>query len=170
MAEPTPPPPTPSPGGPDRRALLEAYQNLVRSEQDRRASEAVPEVAAPSGRGFWVTTIVAILGLSALLVTQPAWLFTPPPNEAPTIMDASLRVRMYVEIERIERFRSDSARLPATLTEAGGDSTGLTYRVEDGGYTLTGVNGSRALAYTPDMPRDEFLGDSYRIIRERGRP
>jgi len=142
----------------------------VRSEQDRRASEAQPTVAAPSGHGFWITTILAIVGLTALLVSQPAWLFTPPPNEAPAIVEASLRVRMFVEIERIERFRSDSARLPATLAEAGGDSTGLTYRVEDGGYTLTGVNGSRALAYTPDMSREEFLGDSYRIIRERGRP
>jgi len=149
--------------------LLEAYQNLVRSEQDRRVSETHAAPESPGGRVFWIITLTLIVVLASLLTIQPAWLFTKPVPESPALMDASLRVRMFVEIERIEQFRRDSLRLPATLAEAGIGTDGLTYEVEDGRYTLTGVNGDRALAYSSDMPRETFLGDSYRLIRERGR-
>jgi len=170
MAEPTPPsPPAPS-GQPDRRALLEAYQNLVRSEHDKRLSEPGLQPEVPSGNGFWITMVLAIVALASLLVVQPGWLFTQPVPETPAVSDASLRVRMYVEIERINQFRSDSGHLPPTLAEAHVPEDGLTYQVQDGQYTLTGVNGSLGLAYTSDTPPDSFLGDSYRLIRERGRP
>lgn len=170
MAQPTPPP-SPAPSGqPDRRALLEAYQNLVRSEQDRRESESHLQPAEPSGHGFWITTSVTIIVLGALLVLQPAWLFTKMEQEPPAVSEASLRVRMFVEIDRIERFRSDSGRLPATLAEAGVPPDGLIFNVEDGRYTLTGVNGALSLVYSSDTPPQTFLGDSYRLIRERGRP
>lgn len=170
MAEPTPPPaPAPS-GQPDRRALLEAYQSVVKSEQERRVSEAQPRPVPSSGWGFWITTAALIVTLAALLITQPAWMFNKPVEEPAAIVDASLRVRMFVEIERIERFRRDSARLPATLAEAGIPGDGLTYEPYDGGYTLTGANGPHALAYSSDTPPDSFLGDSYRLVRERGRP
>ncbi len=172
MAEPTPPPaPSPAPSGqPDRRALLEAYQSLVKSEQDRRVSAAHLPPDRPSGQGFWIGALVAIVALAGLLFLQPGWLFTKPVQESTTLMDASLRVRMFVEIERIEQFRRDSTRLPATLDEAGVPGDGLDYDVEDGHYTLTGTNGPRVLAYSSDTPPETFLGDSYRLIRERGRP
>ncbi len=170
MAEPTPtPPPAPS-GEPDRRALLEAYQSLVKSEQDRRVSGTELQPEQPSGRGFWLVAMTLIVALAALLVTQPAWLFTKPVQESPALLDASLRVRMFVEIERIAQFHRDSTRLPATLAEAGVPGDGLTYELEEGGYTLTGMNGPRALVYHSDTPPETFLGDSYRLIRERGRP
>lgn len=170
MAESTPPrPPAPS-GQPDRRALLEAYQNLVRSEHDKRLSHAEPQPAVSSGNGFWITMVLVIAALASLLVVQPGWLVTPRVQEPPAVSEASLRVRMYVEIERINQFRSDSGHLPATLAEAQVPGDGLTYQVQDGRYTLTGVNGSLALAYTSDTPPDSFLGDSYRLIRDRGRP
>jgi hypothetical protein len=170
MADPTPPPaPAPS-GQPDRRALLAAYQSVVKSEQDRRIADAQPEPVQSSGWGFWITTTVLIVGLATLLITQPAWMFNRPVQEPAAVVDASLRVRMFVEIERIERFRRDSARLPATLAEAGIPGDGLTYEPYDGGYTLTGASGPRALAYSSGTPPETFLGDSYRLLRERGRP
>ena len=170
MAEPTPPrPPTPS-GQPDRRALLAAYQNLVRSEEDKHHSEAHRQPAEPSGRGFWITMSLAIIALSALLLLQPGWLFTKPAVETPEVTEASLRVRMFVEIERIERFQSDSGRLPASLGEAGVPEDGLTFQVSEGSYILTGISGTRTLSYSPETSAMTFLGDSYRIIRERGRP
>lgn len=170
MAEPTPPP-SPAPSGqPDRRALLEAYQTLVKSEQDRRVSETHLQPDAPSGRGFWIGALALIVVLAVLLVTQPGWLFTKPVQESPVLVDASLRVRMFVEIERIEQFRRDSTRLPASLAEAGIPDDGLTYEAGYGSYTLTGTNRGHTLVYSSGTPPETFLGDSYRIIRDRGRP
>lgn len=170
MAEPTPPRPLTPSGQPDRRALLEAYQNLVRSEEDKHHSEAHRQPIEPSGRGFWITMSLAIIALSALLLLQPGWLFTKPAAEAPAVTEASLRVRMFVEMERIEQFRSDAGRLPASLSEAGVPEDGLTFHVSDGSYILTGMNGTLSLSYSSETPASTFLGDSYRIVRERGRP
>lgn len=167
---PDPPQPSPAPqGDPDRRALLEAYQDVVREDTDRRNSQpTVPTL--PSRTGVRLLTGALLVALVVVLVQRPAWLFTRPPVEPPALQDASLRVRMYVEIDRVERFRAGRGRLPATLAEAGGDSTGLRYQVVDTGFTLAGQNGGTALTYSSATRAKDFLGDSYTIIRNRKRP
>jgi hypothetical protein len=114
----------------------------------------------------------AIVVLLGVLLLQPAWLFPPAPLETPALREASVRVRMYVEMDRVEQFRNAKGRLPATLMEAGGDTTGLVYSTADDGYTLVGRDNGFSLTYTSTAgiaPRD-FLGDSYRLIAQRKRP
>ena len=164
-----PPPPTPQPSGQhDRTKLLEAYQNLVRAEEEKRTSVAVP-IPTESRAPFWVSTLLLIAGLSSVLILQPEWLFPRPPVESPALREASLRVRMFVEIDRIERFRAENGRLPATLREARADSAGLLYRSSDASYNVVGRNGPLSLTYTSSMTPQDFLGQSYHLIAMRVR-
>lgn len=165
MAQAPPPSPTPS-GQHDRTKLLEAYQNLVRAEQEKRNSVAVP--APPESRAaYWITMLVLIAGLTSLLVLQPRWLFPRPPEESPALREASLRVRMFVEIDRIEQFRSLNGRLPLNLREAKADSIGLQYKPDQASYTLAGRNGPLTLTYSSSMTPQLFLGKSYDLISMR---
>jgi len=113
---------------------------------------------------------LTIAGLAALLVLQPGWLFVRPAPEPPQLQEASLRIRMYVEIDHINRYRIANGRLPSTLQEAGGDTTGLSYVPgEDSSYSLRGRNGMIELTYTAGSSAESFLGNSYELVRERGK-
>ena len=164
-----PPAPPPPPGSPDRRALLQAFQDVVRTEQKKKSRPSRAE-SASTQRVARSVLLLATVGLLLTLVTQPSWLFPRPPEQTPALREASLRVRMYVEIDRVERFRVDSGRLPRTLVEAGADTSGLTYTPEEDEYTLSGVNNGLTLTYRSGTAPQEFLGDSYRLVTQRGKP
>jgi len=169
MADATPPPaPTPPPGAHDRRALLQAYQDVVRTEHDKRTTQPVP-VRPPSRAPFWVSTALLIGVLAGILVLQPGWLFPKAPQESMELRTASLRVRMYVEIDQIEAFRTANARLPATLAEAGADTTGLRYNAGGDSYSLEGENHGVTLTYTSSQSAKDFLGNSYELLTQRRR-
>jgi len=161
----TPPPPPPQ-DQLSREALLAAKQALIQDRVRQRVEDA--KVPPPqSGRGFRNTAAVIALALAALVVVRPAWLFPPPVAESPALKEASLRVRIYIETERVERYRQNEGRLPATLLESGGDTTGLKY-VQDGeSYSISGANGGLALTYSSTTPAADFLGNSYELIRAR---
>jgi hypothetical protein len=125
--------------------------------------------SGPNRRPFWIAMGLTIAGLAALVVFQPGWLFLRPAPDTPQLQEASLRIRMYVEIDHIDRFKSASGRLPASLLEAGGDSTGLQYTPHGEQYTLSGRNGVIQLTYTSGTPAEAFLGNSYQLVRERAR-
>ncbi|HTS87125.1 MAG TPA: hypothetical protein VMG41_01435 [Gemmatimonadales bacterium] len=160
------PPQSPTPGQHDRSALLQAFQDVVRKEQQKTGAPEPEPKAAPS-RSFWVVAGPLVVALCSVLVLQPAWLFPKPPPETPALRDASLRVRMYVEIEHIDAFRTIRGRLPTTIAEAGGDGNGLVYSAAGDSFSLSGRNGSVALTYNSSTPPHDFLGDSYRLIQQR---
>ncbi len=170
MADAPPPSPAPAqpPGSHDRRALLQAYQDVVRTEHDKRTTQPVPEVP-PSKAPFWITMSLLIAVLGGILVIQPGWLFPKPPEESVELRTASLRVRMFVEIDRIEQFKTASGRLPATLGEAGADTTGLRYNVGGDAYSLEGTNKGVTLTYTSNQSAKDFLGNSYDLLAQRRR-
>jgi len=165
---PKPTSPLPHPGEPDRRALVQAFQDVVRSEQEKRESSSHPAPPeAPAGRPFWIVMFLLSVTLGAILAMQPGWLFTTPVPETNQLQEASLRLRMFEEVDRINRFEQSQGRLPATLAEAGGDSTNLQYAPGAAGYSLSGRNGGQSLTYTSDVSPETFLGNSYQIIRQR---
>ncbi len=159
-----PPRPSASSGQPDRRALLQAYQDLVRASQEK-PRPAAPE--KPKLRPFYVGMLALAVVLAAAVVLQPSFLFNRPPAEPPALQEASLRVRMYVQIERLEQYRTANGRPAAKLAEAGVDSAGLLYQVTGEGYSLTGRNGPITLTYTSGTSPEAFLGNSYQLVRSR---
>jgi hypothetical protein len=146
--------------------LLEAYQEVVRTAKERQSAQEVPE-PAPSRRPFFTFMLAMAAVLALLLIWQPGWLFTKPPAESREMKVASLRVRMYSEIQHIDQFRASHGRLPTTLPEAGGDSTGVVYSRGEDHYTLTGTNQDVTLTYSSDTPPKNFLANSYDVIRGR---
>ena len=167
MADATPPPSSAQPPGQhDRRALLQAYQDVVQNEKEKRTTQPVP-ILPPSRAPFWIVMGALIAVLAGILVLQPEWLFPRVPAEGQEIREASLRVRMYVEIDRIERYRSANSHVPATLSEAGADTTGLTYNAGADGYSLEGRNDGMTLTYTSSQSPKDFLGTSYQLLTQR---
>jgi hypothetical protein len=162
-----PPEPLPPPSGKhDRRALLQAYQEVVRTTKARPRPR---RLVVPDRTPYWLSIAFVILGLIALLVFQPAWLFDRPPDEPPQTQEASLRIRMYVEIDRVLRYKEAHGRLPTTLVEAGGDSTGLSFEHRGEGFILSGSTGPISLRYQSSESPEAFLGNSYQAVRERTR-
>lgn len=153
-----------SSGLPDRRALLQAYQDVIRTSNEKPA----PPPPEPASRlPFWIGSIGLIVGLTVVTLWQPEWLFTPQFKESPALSEASLRVRIYSEILRVERFQAGNSRLPISLQEARGDTTGVDYEATKTGYLLTGKSGPLTIIYKSEIPPKQFLGNSYALIRAR---
>ena len=161
---------TPSPNPQDRlsrEALLAAKQALIQDQAQKRIESATPP-PPQSRHGVRLSMAAVVLALAALVVVRPAWLFPRPPTESPAVQEASLRVRIYIETEHVERYRRNEGRLPATLLESGGDTTGLQYAQDGRSYTITGKNAGIELTYRSTTPAAEFLGNSYDLIKARG--
>lgn len=153
------------PALPDRKAeLLQAYQDVVKFANEK----PVPLPPEPPSRApFWISMATLVVILTTLTIWQPPWLFTQAPSESPALVEASLRARVYAEILRVDRFRNNNGRLPDTLLEALGDTTGVEYEVKQGNYSLTGHSGGLTIVYRSDMAAKQFLGNAYALIRAR---
>lgn len=165
MAAPRRPSSSKHPPEDPRAALLQAYQDVVKfaNEQPKR-----PPPDPPSRLPFWITMGSLIATLTTLTVWQPPWLFTPQLKESSAMSEASLRVRIYSEIVRIERYQQQhNSQLPPTLADAGGDTTGVSYTLLRTGYTLTGKSGPLVIVYKSDTTPKQFVGNSYALIRAR---
>lgn len=164
--------PTPSlPQGDSKKALLEAREIAVRDEAERRANSKDDGDEPKKGR-FLPFLFVATIAFGAyVLVAKPAWLITPPPSpEPPAIVDASLRVAMWQQALYVERYRREEGRLPADLAQAGApDVVGVSFhRVAEDSYLITGSSGDMDLVLRSEESFDDFLGESLKIIANRG--
>ena len=161
------PPSSPSGG---RRALVEAFQNVVKSEAERAKEAKAPRPIPPHRRaaGLFIAVLIMIAA-AAILVIQPPWLVAPDvPEETSELHEASLRLAMYQAAQHIESYRRANGHLPASLPEAGADTTGVTYEAAGGfQYVLHGHSRDLTLEYHSEQPLKQFLGNSYELIRER---
>ncbi len=154
-------------GSHDRQALLKAYQDVVKQEQDRRGAPPPPPPPPPSKAPFWAFMLSMAGALTAVLVLQPNWLFPKAPPETPAVKEASLRLRMFGEIERVEAYKTVNGTYPHSLLDALGDTSGVQYSAGAEGFSLTGRNGPLSLTYTSSQSAREFLGNSYALISGR---
>lgn len=153
-----------------KRALADARDLVLKAAADQRVADQTPE--APKSKGpFRLASGLVIAASVAILVFQPAWLFPPPPPpETSAVAEASLRMVIFREAQRIEAYRRVHHELPQTAVAAGGGSSGVTYHPLDAErYTLTGSNGPMQLSYSSTDSLGSFLGNSYEIIRHRTR-
>jgi hypothetical protein len=167
-------PTQPSPGAPtpEKQALLEAFDQVIKADAEQRGKPADLR-----RQRKWVLHPVAMLALLVLFGTvgylgavRPAWLFErgmPPENAA--LQDASLRLGMAMQYQRIDRYRQANGRLPQSLDEVGAPMQGITYeRVGADQFVLRGRNGTVSLTLRSTDPVREFVANSYTVIQRRG--
>ncbi len=170
MTTPTQPPPgAPTP---EKQALLDAFDQVIKADAEHRGK---PAERSRSRR--WALHPVAFLALLVLVgtasyigIVRPPWLFERgmPPENA-TLQDASLRLGMAVQFQRIERYRQVNGRLPQSLDEVGTPMQGISYeRTGADQFVLRGRNGPLSLVLRSTDPVREFVANSYTVIQRRG--
>lgn len=154
---------------PNKQALLEAFDDVLKAEAERRAEEAT-RPAPRADRLISPVTAVGLLTLVALVaaifVTRPPWMGFPDEYvEAPVVQDASLRLAMYQARQRVEAYRSTKGELPPTLSEAGVRDPALRMTVVSGSrYVIEGGSDTARLALRSDEPVRPFLGDAFEVV------
>ena len=152
--------------------LLEAAKAVVK-ERNEKAEQAAARRMRPEVRKR--VGLLSLLGLAGLLVIalQPSWLNGPkaPPRESPAIVEASVRLAMLREQQRVVDFLKRNGRLPATLSEAGVNLPGLGYEaLPQQEFRLFAQAGDSLLVLRSSDSMTHFLGNSLREIKNRGRP
>src|SRR6476659_42913 len=119
----------PTPPSPEKRALIDAYETALKAsaqQREQRPGGAGPRRTRPIA---WLVLALAVGGAAFGGVTRPAWLgIHGPLVEPPAVREASLRLAVALEAQRVLRFQREHGRLPATLDEAGGAMPGISYQ------------------------------------------
>jgi len=158
------------PAGTSKEALLNAAQAAVSDAREKAGRVRRGETRFK--RIFLMVVSMVLFGGSVyVLAARPPWLFTPPPAAEPVaLQDASARLLLAREAQRIRSYRTEHGRLPATLDEAGSPAReeDLTYdRLPDGTFVLRLPRMTGALEYRSTTPEDEFLGASLQVVMDR---
>jgi hypothetical protein len=165
----TTPPPSGSPT-PEKKALLDAYEEALKAP---RAPDAPPRRPRSDG-GLHVLTLIAIaalVGLAAwLAIARPGFVFERgAPNEPRAVRDASLRLAMAMQYQRVLRYRDSTGGLPDRLTEVGPVVSGVRYEpIPPDQFTLVGENGDVVLTLRSTDQLRDFVGSAYQVLESRG--
>ena len=158
---------------PEKQALIDAYEKVILADTEKREKDAAVRPAGPPRRRTHPIVLLSLLVLvivgAYVVIARPPWIFERGvPAEAPPIQEASLRLAMAMQFQRIERYRSQSGRLPATIEEAGPAMPGIRYQARHpDGFTLTGTNGSVTLTLQSTESLTAFVRNSYELIQGR---
>ncbi|HEU5039927.1 MAG TPA: hypothetical protein VFT84_03840 [Gemmatimonadales bacterium] len=162
---------------PEKKALLEAFDTVLKAQAEEREARRQEEEARRAARArsrpvMWACAAILLFVGTYLWVEQPDWVFPNKPlPESTAVKDAGLRIGMANAAQHIERYRQRNGRLPASLAEAGAHGDGLSYERGATGETwrLEGQNGPTSLTLTSTEPLSKFLGSSFEVISRRGR-
>ena len=115
-------------------------------------------------------TLLALLG-TYLFVLRPEWVFTAVPvAEAPEVSEASMRLALVRERQRVELYLQEHHQLPRSLAEAGGRLPGARLVASAGdrfGVTVPLAGTLLELWSTDNL--ETFLGNSLEVIVARPR-
>ena len=156
------------PAPPDRQqsseygdALSDVLKDQVRRDELRSA--ATPK--APRTRVH--PSVPPVLALVSIWL----WMFPPPVliPELPTVplatQEAGLRMEMFIQLTKIQRYMLENGSLPTGLDDVGERSDGVQYRrLGDDVFQLSGKTGDITVDYTSTEPEDELLGDARTIV------
>ena len=166
--------PNTSSTSPEKKALLEAFDTVLKTQaEEREARRAEAEARRRHGASrllMVVCTTVLVFVCVYLYVERPDWVFpTPPSPESVVVREASLRISVANAAQHIERFRQRMGRLPATLAEAGAHEGGLEYEPASTVYKLHAYTGGVRVSYDSSEPLGRFVGNSFKIISRRSK-
>lgn len=169
---------TPAPSAPaasQKKALLEAFDTVLKSQAEMREAERAAEAARRRGRGvsrllMVVCTTILVFIAAYLYVERPDWVFpTPPAPESLAVREASLRIVIANAAQHVERFHQQTGHWPTTLEQAGARGTGVRYERTGTGYQLQGENGGARVRFDSAEPLARFIGNSFEVISRRSR-
>jgi hypothetical protein len=82
--------------------------------------------------------------------------------------EATLRLVMYFQAQKIEQHLLDTGRVPFALDDAGPVFRGMEYiRLTNSDYRLLGRTGRVTLSYSSVDPLDTFLGAGASVLNTR---
>jgi hypothetical protein len=151
--------------------LLDAARAVVKDRSERASQERFTRLQPAVRKRVGILTLLSVVGLG-LLVLRPEWLVGPKavPQETPAVAEASLRLGLLRERQRIVDFIRLNGRLPTSLTEAGVTLTGLGFEAEEAqGFRLYAQVGDSLLVLHSRDSMSGFLGSSLQDIKNRGR-
>ena len=167
--------PTGSTATPEKKALLEAFDTVLKTKADERESERQASKARRRGRGasrlllLLCTSVLLLVGVY-VFVERPDWIFpTPPAPESLAVREASLRISVANAAQHVERYRQQTGQLPVTLAQAGAHGREITYDRVTGGYRLDAEAGEVQVTYHSDESLSRFVGNSFKLISRRGK-
>ncbi|HEU4801251.1 MAG TPA: hypothetical protein VFS94_11550 [Gemmatimonadales bacterium] len=165
----TTPPPS-GPPTPEKKALLDAYEQALKSPQAPEPSPRRPR----SDGGLHPLTLVAIAALIALAawlaIARPGFVFDRgAPDEPRSVRDASLRLAMAMQYQRVLRYRDSAGGLPDRLTDVGPVVSGIRFEpIPPDQFTLVGENGDVVLTLRSTDQLRDFVGGAYQVLESRG--
>lgn len=158
--------------GQETRSALEA---VLADQAERRLREEQGQARAGARRGRWVSlSAVVLAGATAWIVLARPSFLTPSPLPAPSpaLLDAGLRMDMYVAAAGIEEYHRATGRLPARLEDAlehPADGEGLSYRIlSSDEYELVGVRGNRRIVHRSTDGLSGLIADARRVLMPTG--
>ena len=160
----------------DKKALLEAFDTVIKTQAEEREAKRREEDARRAARArsrpvMWVCAAIILFVGTYLGVEQPEWAFPNKPlAESDAVREAGLRIGMANAAQHLERYRQRNGRLPSTLGEAGAHGDNLAYeRVTGTAWRVVGQHGSVRLTLSSTDPLPKFLGNSFEVISRRAR-
>jgi hypothetical protein len=160
---------------PEKKALLEAFDTVLKTAAEERELERLAAEARRRNRGvsrllLVVCTVIVTFMSVYLYVERPEWIFpVASPPESPTVRQASLRISVANAAQHIERYRQQRGQLPATLEQAGANGAGISYQRTAAGYQLEGENEGIRVSFTSGESLTRFVGNSFEVIARRTR-
>ncbi len=172
MSHSTGSPPPPPNTTPEKQALLEAYDTVLRTQADEAEARRAAARRRQSGSRLLllVCVTIALFVCVYLYVERPEWVFPVPPTpESLIVREASLRINVANAAQHVELYRQRTGRLPATLTDAGAHESALEYEPGTTGYRLHADMDGVRLTYDSSEPLARFVGSSFKIITRRSK-
>jgi hypothetical protein len=171
----TPAPTATATATPQKKALLEAFDTVLKTAAEERELKRLAAEARRRHRGLSrlllvVCTTVLVFVSVYLYVERPEWAFpTPSAPESTAVRQASLRISVATAVQHVERYRQQHDKLPATLEQAGANGALLSYQPTEAGYQVIGENEGVRVTFTAGESLTRFIGNSFELIARRSR-
>jgi hypothetical protein len=160
---------------PQKKALLEAFDTVLKTAAEARELERLAAEARRRGRGISrlllvVCTTILVFVSVYLYVERPEWAFpTPSTPESTAVRQASLRISVANAVQHVERYRQQRGKLPATLEQAGANTVGLSFQPTTAGYEIAGEGDGVRVSFMAGQSLTRFIGNSFEVIARRSR-
>ncbi|CAN5898763.1 hypothetical protein BH24GEM1_BH24GEM1_02650 [soil metagenome] len=161
---------------PQKQALLEAFDSVLKKQAEEREAEQREAEERRRSRNrvrpsLWAMVALVMFLCAYLYVERPEWLFpASAPPESVAVREASLRIGMANVAQHLERYRQRTGKLPSTLIEIGTQATGITYEpLDSADWRLVGAHAGVELTLGSREPLSGFLGNSFEVISRRPR-